>query len=194
MAALSGVIAQVAVAAQGKLECPSFNINVLGMRKELSNDWKPNNEQDEIGGNIDLRGAYWPVSLDLTYLYATNKGNVNETIVNGSTFNNVENRAITEEAGLGIKKIWTNNQMWSFFVAGGADWIKGSLRFTGTGIQNSFDQTKVGWYGSAGIYYTLFNFLNLGVTGRYSSVDLTIAGRDIAAGGWHYGFLAGFHF
>ena len=192
---LGAVVAGTVMAMDNEANRPSFNINVIGARKQLSSDWKPTDQQDEIGGDFDMRGNNWPVLLNFAYLYATQKDHADELISVGNVttaFTNLEREATTEELDLGIKKIWTDESRLSFSLAGGAAWIKGRLKFMDTA---KFDDSKLGWYGSAAIYYTFFNFLNVGVNARYSDVKLTLGSRDdINAGGFHYGALVGFHF
>jgi hypothetical protein len=172
-----------------------FNLNFLGLRKQMTSDWKPVDEQDELGATFDLRGVGWPFSIDLGYLYATKKGNASTVLsVNNvnTAFDNLEREATTEEVDAGIKKIWTDKRDFSVFLGGGAAWIRGKLKYLDVA---NFDESKVGWYGTVGFYWTIAKFLNLGVTGRYSDVRLDLGGlKDVNAGGWHYGFLAGVHF
>jgi len=182
-----------AMAAEGNPKCPSININVLGMEKQLSSDWKPNDLQDELGASLDLRPATWPLAIEVGYLYATKKGNANTIITSGNTstaYNNLQTQAITEEAFAGLKKNWTNAAGWNLFVSAGASWIKGSLQFANVG---NFDSSQVGWYASLGGGYVIANFLELGVIGRYSNNTVNVIGRDINAGGLHYGVYAGIH-
>lgn len=192
VAALASVAGEIAMA--NDQSCPEFNLNFIGARKMLSDDWKPNNEQDELGATIDLRGANWPVSLELGYLYASKKGTADALIQQGNVttaFNSLERESRTEEVSAGIRKNWPTSSGFTPFVSAGATWIKATLKYTDV---TSFDESKVGWYGSAGIYYTLIKFLNVGVFARYSDSKITLGGTDLNAGGWHYGGLVGFHF
>ena len=182
------------VVASGQSGCASMNLNVLGMRKQLSSDWKPVDQQDEVGGDVDIRGQDWPISINVGYLYASRKGRVDQILQIGNismSFTQLEREAVTEEVFGGVKKIWTDENGFSLFVSGGASWIKGAFRFANAG---TFDSARVGWYASLGGYCTLANFLNVGIVGRYSDTTLNIIGADLNAGGWHYGVLAGFHF
>jgi hypothetical protein len=171
-------------------ECAVTNLNFIGARKQLSSDWKPADQQDELGASVDIQGKGWPISLDFSYLYATQKGKADEIIRNQS-FSQLEREAVTEEVGLGLRKNWSDEHGFTVFLGGGAAWVKGSLTFTNV---DTFSESKVGWYGTTGFYVTFAHFLNIGVIGRYSDVPLTINNVDLNAGGWHYGAFAGFHF
>lgn len=175
-------------------KCAQINFNVFGMRKLLSDDWKPANEQDELGIGFDVKGDGWPLSLDVAYFYATAKGTADEILTQGNVttqFTDLKRKASIQELNAGIRKTWTDKNGFSLFVGGGAAWTIGRLEFTGV---TSFDEAALGWYGTAGAYYTAMKFLNLGIIGRFSDAELNIAGRDRNAGGWHYGFLAGISF
>ncbi len=191
---LLGGFMEYAAAADDPNTAKQLNLNIIGARKQLPEDWEPADQQDEIGVDFDIRGHGWPVSLNFVYLYATDKGTAEAIIEQNNvttSFTSIEREAITQEVSAGLKKIWTNEYGFSLFVSGGADWIKGSVEFTNV---STFEESKMGWYAGAGGYYTMFNLINVGVWGRYSDAPLTIAGTELNAGGWHYGALAGIRF
>ncbi|MHB9155811.1 MAG: hypothetical protein ACYC5N_09010, partial [Endomicrobiales bacterium] len=177
-----GAVFQDFAFAQQK-ECPSMNFNIIGARKTLPDEWKPTNEQDELGANFDFTGKEWPISFDVGYLYAVRKGRADEIITenNVSTaFDNLEREASTQELSAGVKKIWMNEDTdLSLFLGGGAAWITGRLAFTDV---ETFDESKLGWYATTGAYFTVLEFLNLGVLVRYSDTRIDLDGRDLQAG------------
>ena len=194
VAALSGICGGVALAAEGERDCPSLNLNVIGARKSLEEAWEPNDQQDELGVNVDVRGAGWPFSIDLAYLVATQEGRADTILDVGeieTSFDNIKQEATTEELSAGLKRIWTGENNFSFFLGGGATWVRGDLDFLDI---DKFSDSELGWYATTGAYYTIVNLINIGIIGRYSDVKVNLTGDDVNAGGWHYGAFAGLHF
>ncbi len=139
-------------------------------------DWFPADDQFEIGLEIDFKMKTWPISIAVDYMHAS--GN--------AAFLKSE----TSEFNLGVRKIWTQYGNMHPFVGGGIAIINGELREPGF----SDDDTGLGIWLQGGVYWTLYEHLNVGVELKYSYAEVDHGLVDRNGGGFHFGGLIGYHY
>ena len=162
------------------------NINVtLGMNFMDNDDWKPLDEQKEIGVNIDLCGNA-PIALTLGYCRSSDGENIDGLDIDTSA----------SEIRVGIKKIWEVDDNVNLFLGGGYTHIAVDADIS-NGEQylsvNDDDSAHGGWIG-CGAYMTINETVNLGVQVEYSRADVELFGVGADAGGTHVALIVGYHF
>ena len=183
----------------------SFNINTfLGVKILDSEDWGKYDDQFEFGIMADLKGKEWPISLVANILYSTDsESDYDETWHHYDySYSYYAEEAFTTEFNLGIKKIFTLPYSWNIYVAGGGAAIYGGVDVTEEVYidygdywhrdSDTEDDIGFGYWGSAGIYKTLWKHFNLGLDFRYSSAEVELYNIDREAGGFHVGLILGY--
>ena len=170
------------------------NINVFFGQKNLDkDDWEPVEEQNEFGVEIDFREKKWPVNIAVDIL----RSQTEETFTDFDPLigpYNAKATASTMEFNIGVRKIWDEFSSVRPFVGGGLSYIRAELEVSVTGVGSASDSdTGVGIWLGGGVYFTLGEHFNIGVEVKYSDADVTLFDVDAAAGGTHYGLLAGYH-
>ncbi len=160
------------------------NANFSLGQKFLNSDWNNGGtdlrDQFEFGALFDMRPKTWPINLAVDLLGSTIKDNG----VTGST----------SEFAIGVRKYFMEQTNVQPFVGGGIANImaKESVREQGSNV--SVDDNAVGLWLAGGIQFQPAPHLNLGADLRYSNAQVTFVGKDVEAGGVHYGLFAGYHF
>ena len=166
------------------------NINVFFGQKNLDkDDWEPVEEQSEFGIEVDFRKKDWPVNIAIDVLVSSDDQSIIEPF-----FGQVDVEGKTTEFNIGIRKIWDEFSSVRPFIGGGLSFIRAEFEGTIPGLGSASDSdTGVGIWLGGGVYFTLGEHFNLGVELKYSDADVTLFDVDAAAGGTHYGLLAGYH-
>jgi len=166
------------------------NINVFFGQKNLDkDDWEPVEEQSEFGIEVDFRKKDWPVNIAIDVLVSSDDQSIIDPF-----FGQVDLEGKTKEFNIGIRKIWDEHSSVRPFIGGGLSYIRAEAEATIPGLGSASDSdTGVGIWLGGGVYFTLGEHFNLGVELKYSDADVTLFDVDAAAGGTHYGLLAGYH-
>ena len=160
----------------------------LGQKNLDKDDWEPVEEQGEFGIEVDFREKDWPVNIAIDVLASSDDQSIIDPF-----FGQVDLEGKTTEFNIGIRKIWDESSVRPF-IGGGLSYIRAEAKVTIPGIgSNSESDTGVGIWLGGGVYFTLGEHFNLGVELKYSDANVTIADVDVAAGGTHFGLLAGYH-
>lgn len=171
----------------------SFNAEALTTRvsgfvgiKYMEDDgaWNPYEEQLELGGVIDIKPDYWPVSI-VTGIYWSADAR-DEQAANQSY---TENNGTTTEMLLGLRRTWAFNgtNLRPFYVAGLA-YISGEKEELGKTQKDSM----LGYWLGTGISWTFIQRFDVGVEARYSKAEADFSGTDVELGGTHLGVTLGY--
>jgi len=183
------------------------NLNILYGLKYLSDDWKPVENQSEIGIMFDIKHKKFPVSLAFDYFFSKDEASGD---ISGET----------SEFDLGIR--YYDDQLFKRarpYFGGGiayltakADNIPAIVIEEEKGIPVEKTVTvsdnagSVGAYINGGLRYTIFKYLNIGIDLRWSSTTVNLSGEyldtgkaylpgiDFEVGGLHTLVFLGFHF
>lgn len=157
------------------------NFNLFVGQKSLDeDDWAPVEDQLEVGVEVDFRQKAWPVNIAVDFLYSSDEADL---------FPGIEAEGKTWELDLGVRKIWDNFGIVHPFIGGGLAIVNGEVEVMGF----SDDDTGLGFWLDGGVKFAVTPNFNVGLEIRYSKADVTIAGVDADAGGWHIGGLVGYH-
>ncbi len=188
------LLAPIPIQAQTK---PRANFNIfLGQKSLNKSNWDTLTPQLEYGLESDFTGEGWPIAFVCSWYKAVATGNDMEIIQGTPVKINWEGS--TQEAGLGVKKIWDQNlQGYDIhpFISGGVCYIfseaAANIPAAG-GIRDSDLDAKLGFWTGTGVYVTLWEHYNIGVTVRYSDAEAEMFEEKGKAGGLHYGGFMGF--
>ena len=166
------------------------NINVFFGQKNLDkDDWEPVEEQSEFGIEVDFRKKDWPVNIAIDVLVSSDDQSIIDPF-----FGQVDLEGKTKEFNIGIRKIWDEHSSVRPFIGGGLSYIRAEAEVTIPSLGSASESdTGIGIWLGGGVYFTLGEHFNLGVELKYSDADVTLFDVDAAAGGTHYGLLAGYH-
>ncbi len=177
MVMLSTICFKVSASPQSE-RTGNFNV-FLGSKYLSDTEWPYVDVQAEAGIKFDFRKQSWPINLAAEYLRAEDDYT---WIIFG-----IESK--TTELNIGVRKIWEQFQHVRPFIGGGISFINGEFTSHGT----SDDDSSIGvWFGG-GVYWTLKKHFNIGLEIRESTADVDIFGKDVDAGGSHFGVLVGYH-
>jgi opacity protein-like surface antigen len=171
-------------------EPPTGNINLLLTQKMLNeDDWSPLDTQTGFGVMADFKMSSWPIAIAAGY----------QTTSDNDILFGADMEGSTDELDLGIKYIADKVGNLRPFVGGGLSQIRGKIEGSGPGGSLSVSDTGIGFWLSAGIYWTLAEHINLGGHVKYSSAEVTLADPaigsfDVDAGGSSLAVFVGYHF
>jgi len=118
------------------------NANFLIGQKQLDeNDWKPVEDQFELGVLVDFRKVDWPVSIAIDFL---GSADVHESGVN-------KDEGFTFENHIGVRKIWEDTgSAFRPYLGGGVAVLSGKIkRKTGATTVEKDDSGAGFWLGRA---------------------------------------------
>jgi opacity protein-like surface antigen len=167
----------------------------LGFKQLDSDDWEPVDQQGEVGAVMSFGQDDWPVHIAADVL-----GSADEEETIDPFFGPVTFTGSTFEVDAGVRKIWKvgSGGKCMPYVGAGLGLIAAAAEIEGNVASVDADDSAVGFWGGAGVFWRLGSRFNIGLDVRYSTadVDLDFGGglvaEDIAAGGFHYGMLLGF--
>ncbi|MBK6879232.1 MAG: outer membrane beta-barrel protein [Elusimicrobia bacterium] len=169
---------------------PTGNVNLLLTQKMLDeDDWTPLDTQTGFGVMADFKMSSWPIAIAAGY----------QTTSDNDILFGADMEGSTDELDLGIKYIADKVGNLRPFVGGGLSQIRGKIEGSGPGGSLSVSDTGIGFWLSAGIYWTLAEHINLGGHVKYSSAEVTLADPaigsfDVDAGGSSLAVFVGYHF
>lgn len=180
-----------AVAGAGAAEDrPTGNVHLLLTQKMLEeDDWSPLDTQTGFGVMADFKMSSWPIAIAVGYQSTSDDDNLFGAEMDGTT----------DEIDLGVKYIADQVGNVRPFVGGGLTQARGKLEGSGPGGNLSVSDTGVGFWLSAGVYWTLAEHVNLGGHVKFSSAEVTlsdpsIGSFDVDAGGSSLAVFVGYHF
>lgn len=159
----------------------SGNINGFIGQKSLENDWKPVEDQMEVGVVADFRDPAWPISIATDLFYSWDDSGSGTGSIDG----------MTVELDVGVRKLFGMSGYgypMHPYVGGGLALVMADVDAPG----GSDDDTGAGYWVGGGILWTMANRMNLGLDVRYSDAEVTLHNVDVNAGGTHYGILIGY--
>jgi len=159
------------------------NINFFLGQKMLDGDADPAENQIEFGATTTFGNPEWPVQLAGDLLASADS----------ETQGGIEVEVATVELAFGVRKIWKKGKVRPF-VGGGLALISGVIEFDTPTLNTDDDDSALGPWIDAGVFWKLGDAFNLGFDVRYSSAEIDLIGADFKAGGEHVGLLAGWSF
>jgi hypothetical protein len=149
---------------------------LVGLKALEEDDWLPLEKQ--IGAGIESTWGRegWPIWIAVD-LYRSRDS---ETVLGSRV------EAETREAGLGIRRVWNNDDA-HVYLGVGVDYLSAEIEVDG---ESDDDHTLGGWVGGAA-FWRVGARANVGVTLRYSNGRVTLFDDETKAGGIQSGILLG---
>jgi opacity protein-like surface antigen len=160
------------------------NINLaLGQRSLDEGDYAPVDEQPFFGVTADFKKD-WPVDLAGGLYFSSKSDSIGDVEVSASLI----------EATFGVMKTWNLGSNMHPFLGGGAGLVRAKAEiedeFFGSSV--SEDDIAPAFYTEGGVYWTLNNSFNLGLTGRFMTAPgMELAGDSFDTTYFQVGVLAG---
>lgn len=153
----------------------SGHISLLAGLKTLdSTDWPDLDTHLSMGVAFDIKKDSWPVSIALDVMDTGGE----------HKHEGMEDLGHTTECHLGVRKIFmSQNSKFQPYIGGGVAFISAEQEYEANNSKMKQDDTAVGGWLGAGVYYTIHPRLVLGLDARYSHGDVTLFDQDRAAGG-----------
>ncbi len=151
-------------------------VNFIIGKKMLDQDWEPNEDQGEFGAEVTWGGSDWPIAF-ATDIVASSAG---------AEILGVEVNDRTAELAFGVRKVWEAGPARPY-IGGGIAKLEAERKANGVTVD---DTTLGGWIG-AGIFWRLGSRFNIGLAARVSRGQVTLSGTDVEAGGTHAGLILG---
>lgn len=176
--------------ARAEEDRPTGNVQFLLTQKMLDeDDWSPMETQRGFGVMGDFKMSSWPIAIAAGY----------QTTSDSDNLFGADMDATTDELDLGVKYIADQVGNVRPFVGGGLTQARGKMEGSGPGGNLSVSDTGVGFWLSAGVYWTLAEHVNLGGHVKFSSAEVTledpsIGSFDLEAGGSSLAVFVGYHF
>ncbi len=157
----------------------------IGGKKLKNSDWPDLDMHFSMGVFFDIKKDSWPISivLDLTDTGGKNK------------HDGLEDLGHTTEYHLGIRKIFMNQQSnIQPYIGGGVSFMYAEQELETIITTTTQDDSAVGSWVGAGMYYDISPSFFLGLDVRYSHGEVTLFNKERNAGGMHAGFIGGYQF
>lgn len=210
----SGIVRWFLAAAALALVCGSApvqaetNLNfVLGGKLLDSDDWPVGDSQGALTFQSTFGPRSWPVQVAIDVLgsgTAEDSFNISRP---GFEIKGEEVVQSTFELDVGVRKIWQVGNARPFVGGGLAiiwGWQERALLFPSRSPEGATDEVlprppvivdasdeAPGVWVDGGIFWRLGKRFNLGLEGRFSAASLSLAGRDVQAGGLSLGLILG---
>ena len=157
----------------------------IGLKNMDSSDWPDLDKHFSMGVIFDIKKNSWPISIVLEIMDTGGK----------HKHTGMEDLGHTTEYHLGIRKIFMNqNSKIQPYIGGGVSFMYAELEFEENNMTMTEDDSDVGsWFG-AGMYYEINPSFVLGLDVRYSYGEVTLFNKERNAGGIHVGVTGGYQF
>ena len=157
----------------------------IGMKAMNSGDWPDLDRHFSMGVIFDIKKDSWPISIVLD---VTDTGGKHK-------HGGLEDLGHTTELHFGIRKIFINqNSRIQPYVGGGVSSIYAEQEFEVNNVSTEEDDSTVGIWLGAGMYYEMNPKFVLGLDVRYSDGEVTLFDEDLNAGGLYTGVTGGYQF
>lgn len=174
-----------------RVEPPYVNLDVLlGQKQMESDDWRPVQDQLELGLTGTFGAEDWPVYAAADVY----RSSASDTVRGFDGFGNpvsVDVDGTTTELGFGVRKIFAVDALRPHFGAGIALVTASVNARASNGMSNSDSASGLGPWLAVGADIRAGNNLNVGMLLRWSSADVELNGVSGDAGGLHFGITLG---
>lgn len=170
---------------------PYVNLDALFAQKQMdSDDWRPIQDQLELGVAGTFGGETWPVQIAGDFYRSAGQDTVRGYDQFGDPVS-VELEGDTTEIGFGVRKIFVADALRPH-VGAGLAFVSASVRArASTGESASDSDSAVGPWIAAGAMVRAGTNVNIGLLVRWSTATVDLNGYDGDAGGLHFGVTIG---
>ena len=157
----------------------------IGTKILNGGDWPDLNIHNSLGILFDIKKDSWPISIVL------------EVMDTGGEHKDAGMKDLghTTEYHVGVRKIFMSQQVKiQPYIGGGVSFMSAELEIEVNNITTIQDDTNVGGWFGAGMYYEVNPGFVLGLDVRYSHGEVILFNKDRDAGGVYLGVTGGFQF
>ncbi len=155
----------------------------LGHKSLNDSDWPRIDSQVSFGLMFDFKKQQWPVNIALDIISSTEAFDIHV----GSR----RETSVTFEQHIGLRKYFMN-EAFRPYVGGGLANIHGEIKITDEGVRTKNDDTELGYWLGAGVYYEFNSQMLLGIDLRYSKAAGDVFELEREMGGFHSGVTIGY--
>ncbi|RAP35089.1 hypothetical protein DID80_06750 [Candidatus Marinamargulisbacteria bacterium SCGC AAA071-K20] len=187
---LTGILISIFILGGTSIATPSKHINIQFGRKILnSSDWKPLEEQTEIGGDFDIK-----IKNSNTYfVFGLLKSGKSETETD-DFFGTAKLTLTTKEIRLGLRKYYSGSDTFNLLYGGGITLGNVDLKFKWNSFEDSVSKFGLGYYLEVAPTFKLSEGIHAGIKFDYSSFNITSNSTTTSGGGFHYALFTGVNF
>jgi len=157
----------------------------IGFKIMDSSDWPDINTHFSMGPIFDIKKDSWPISIALDLMDTGDK----------HKHDGMEDLGHTTELHFGIRKIFINqDSKLQPYVGGGVASMYAEQEFEVNNTTMKQDDSDVGIWLGAGMYYEINPKFVLGLDVRYSDGEVTLFNEELDAGGFYTGVTGGYQF
>jgi hypothetical protein len=168
-----------------------LDLGFVGGYKGLDSDWKPADDERELGLQVDVLPPGWPIDVAFAVLYGDSSTERVALPAGGS----LSTQSNTTEMNVGLKKyIEIQDSRWRPFLAGGASLLRGEIETESPAGNASDSGMGLGFWASGGTLYVMGGWFFVGGQVQYTQGDVKLFGRHLDAGGVHLDGLVGIEF
>lgn len=180
MKSASVILLTLLVSFTAMAEAPPSRVSAfLGSKAVSGSEWKPYEDQFEVGLAADINLGSLPVNLYIGTTASIDK------------HDSGDDEGKTTEQLLGISKHFSNILPFdsTTYVMGGIARIEGEL--TKSSVTEKDD--AIGYFMGSGIVWNFTQHFDIGFEFRYSHAEITLGNEKVNAGGSHFGITTGFN-
>lgn len=157
----------------------------IGVKVLKSSDWPDLDIHNSAGIIFDIKKDGWPISIALDLMDTGGK----------NKHDGLEDLGHSTEFHLGVRKIFMNpNSKILPYVGGGVSFMSAEIELQTNNTTMTQDDSDVGVWIGAGMYYEINPEFVLGFDARYSQGDVTLFDKERNAGGIFAGATVGYQF
>ena len=157
----------------------------LGVKALKSSDWPDLDIHNSLGIIFDIKKDAWPISIALDVIDTGGK----------HKHGGLEDLGHSTEFHLGVRKIFMNPHSKVLpYIGGGVSFISAEMELQVINSTTTQDDSDVGVWVGAGMYYEINPEFVLGFDARYSQGEVTLFNKERDAGGIFAGATVGYQF
>lgn len=157
----------------------------IGLKALKSSDWPDLDIHNSLGVIFDIKKDTWPISIALDVIDTGGKHN----------HDGLEDLGHSTEFHLGVRKIIMNPHSKVLpYIGGGVSFMSAEMELQANNTTMTQDDSDVGVWVGAGMYYAINPEFVLGFDARYSQGDVILFDKERDAGGIFAGATVGYQF
>lgn len=157
----------------------------IGLKTLKSSDWPDLDIHNSLGIIFDIKRDSWPISIALDVMDTGGK----------HKHDGLEDLGHSTEFHFGVRKIFMNPHSKVLpYIGGGVSFISAEMEFQTNNTTMTEDDSDVGVWAGAGMYYEINPEFVLGFDARYSQGEVILFDKERDGGGIFAGATVGYQF
>lgn len=157
----------------------------IGLKAMNSSDWPEIDTHFAMGVLFDIKKKSWPISIALDIMDTGDK----------YEHDGMTDQGHTTELQFGVRKFFIKqDSKIQPYIGGGVSLMSAEQEYEVNSVTTTQDDSTVGAWLGAGMYYDIFPKFVLGLDVRYSYGEVTLFDQKLDAGGIFIGVTGGYQF